>query len=163
MLHIIWKSYTDECFGRNVYKHVFFLSTYIYNTIQYYNTTILFNTVQYYNISVWTQTTGGLILRIGSAHKSNHIKPKGSINHKEASEDETPRKQRSNSEQHKTSHTKLENNVATALSRTKQDKPTRSTKLENNEAKQDNYQNKTNKKQKARKQRINSSEQNKTR
>ena len=30
MLHLILKSYTDEGFGRNVYKHVFFLSTYIY-------------------------------------------------------------------------------------------------------------------------------------
>ena len=33
MLHLIWKSYTDEGFGRNVYKHVFFLSTYIYTYI----------------------------------------------------------------------------------------------------------------------------------
>ena len=30
MLHLIWKSYTDEGFGRNVYKNVFFLSLYIY-------------------------------------------------------------------------------------------------------------------------------------
>ena len=30
MLHLILKSYTDEGFGRNVYKNVFFLSLYIY-------------------------------------------------------------------------------------------------------------------------------------
>ena len=30
MLHRILESHTDEGFGRNVYKHVFFLSTYIY-------------------------------------------------------------------------------------------------------------------------------------
>ena len=29
MLHLILKSYTDEGFGRNVYKNVFFLSLYI--------------------------------------------------------------------------------------------------------------------------------------
>ena len=29
MLHLIFKSYTDEGFGRNVYKNVFFLSLYI--------------------------------------------------------------------------------------------------------------------------------------
>ena len=30
MLHLILKSYTDEGFGRNVYKNVFFLSLHIY-------------------------------------------------------------------------------------------------------------------------------------
>ena len=30
MLHLILKSNTDEGFGRNVYKNVFFLSLYIY-------------------------------------------------------------------------------------------------------------------------------------
>ena len=37
MLHLILKSYTDEGFGRNVYKHVFFLSTYIYIYICMYS------------------------------------------------------------------------------------------------------------------------------
>ena len=36
MLHLILKSYTDEGFGRNVYKHVFFLRTYIHTYIYIY-------------------------------------------------------------------------------------------------------------------------------